>query len=209
MHLPDGSLSPPVWITGDALAAGALALSVRRAAGRLADRQVPLMGVLGAFVFAAQMINLPLPGGTSGHLIGGVLLAALLGPAVSSVVMFCVLLVQALLFQDGGLTVLGANFINMGLMGTWLGWAVYRGLAGGASGARRWLALFAAAWIAVEAGALATGLQLWLSGNAPLGPVLLAMGSVHALIGVIEGLITVAAVRFLVAARPELLEDVR
>jgi cobalt/nickel transport system permease protein len=206
MHLPDGSLSTPIWVAGDVLAACALGLTSRAATRRLTDRQVPLMGVLGAFVFAAQMINFPLPGGTSGHLIGGVLLAVLLGPAVSSVVMFCVLVIQALLFQDGGLTVLGPNFINMGLCGTLLGWVIFRAIAGKATGTRRYVAIFAAAWLAVEIGALLTALQLWLSGNAPLWPALVAMGSVHALVGVAEGLITVAAVRFLVAARPELLE---
>ena len=94
MHLPDGILSAPVWITGDVLAAGAVAVCSRKTADRLTDRQVPLMGVLGAFVFAAQMINFPVPGGTSGHLMGGVLLATLLGPAVATVVIFCVFLVQ-------------------------------------------------------------------------------------------------------------------
>ncbi len=206
MHLPDGSLSAPVWIAGDVLAVSAVAWASRSAARRLTDRQVPLMGVLGAFVFAAQMVNFPLPGGTSGHLVGAVLLAVLLGPAVSSVVMFCVLVVQALLFQDGGLTVLGPNFINMGLMGTLVGFLIFRALAGRSQGFRRYLAIFLACWISVEAGALSCGLQLWLSGHAPLGPVLVAMGSVHALIGVAEGLITVAAVRFLLAARPDLLE---
>ncbi len=206
MHLPDGSLSPPVWIAGDLVAAGALGWASRRAAKQLTDRQVPLMGVLGAFVFAAQMVNFPLPGGTSGHLVGGVLLAVLLGPAVSSVVIFCVLVIQALLFQDGGLTVLGPNFIAMGLMGTLIGWSVHRAIAGQATGARRYVAIFVAAWVAVEAGSLLIALGLWASGTAPLVPVLAAMGSVHALIGVAEGLITVAAVRFLVAARPELLE---
>jgi len=205
VHLPDGSLSPPVWIAGDVIAVGVVGWASRAAARRLTDRQVPLMGVLGAFVFAAQMVNFPVPGGTSGHLVGGVLLAVLLGPAVSSVVMFCVLLIQALLFQDGGLTVLGPNFIAMGMMGTLLGWAIYRALAGRGSGTRRYLAIFVAAWVAVEAGAVLVALGLWASGTAPLVPVLVAMGSVHALIGVAEGLISVAAVRFLVAARPELL----
>lgn len=206
MHLPDGSLSVPVWATADVIALGTLAWSARGAAKKLTDRQVPLMGVLGAFVFAAQMVNFPIPGGTSGHLIGGVLLAVVLGPGISSVVMFCVFLVQALLFQDGGLTVLGANFINMGLMGTIFGWMVYRAISGKSTGHRMYLAIFLAAWSAVELGSLLTGFELWLSGTAPLVPVLIAMGSVHALIGIGEGLISLAAVRFLLAARPDLLE---
>jgi len=208
VHLPDGILSPPVWIAGDLLAAGAVGVCAARVKGRLTESRVPLMGVMGAFVFAAQMINFPVPGGTSGHLLGGVLLAVLLGPAAASLVMFCVLLVQALLFQDGGLTVLGPNLINMGLVATLGGWALVRLLAGRANGLRRDLAIFAACWLTVVAGALLAGFEIWLSGHAPLGPVLLTMGGVHALIGIGEGLISVATVRFLVAARPELLEGV-
>ena len=208
MHLPDGILSAPVWIGAGAVTAGALALCVRRASRQLDEQRAPLMGVLGAFVFAAQMINFPVPGGTSGHLMGAVLLAVLLGPASASVVLFCVFLVQSLLFQDGGITALGANFINMGLVGSFGGWAVYRLLEGGGGQARRSLAAFVAAWAAVEAGALLAALQLWASGSAPLTPVLWTMGTVHAFIGIGEGLITVATLRFLSAAHPSLLESV-
>ncbi|MBN2498653.1 MAG: energy-coupling factor ABC transporter permease [Deltaproteobacteria bacterium] len=206
MHLPDGSLSVPVWVATDALAIGAVAVSARLSARKLGDRRAPLMGVMGAFVFAAQMVNFPLPGGTSGHLLGAVLLAVLLGPAVATLVMFCVLLVQALLFQDGGLTALGANLVNMGLCGSLGGFFVYRLVGGKRPGTRRDLAIVLACWLAVVAGALLAGLELWLSGTAPLGPVLLAMGTVHAVVGLVEGLITVAAVRLLAAARPGLLE---
>ncbi len=209
MHLPDGSLSIPVWASADALALGALTWASSKASKKLTDRQVPLMGVLGAFVFAAQMVNFPIPGGTSGHLIGAVLLTVILGPGVSSVVMFCVFLVQALLFQDGGITALGANFINMGLMGTILGWVIFRSISGKSTGLRMYIAIFLAAWCSVELGSLLTGLELWMSGTAPLVPVVVAMGSVHALIGIGEGLISIAAVRFLYAARPELLEGRR
>ncbi len=205
MHLPDGSLSVPIWVAGDVLAGCALAFSARRATGQLDDHRVVLMGVMGAFVFAAQMINFPLPGGTSGHMLGAVLLGVLLGPALSTVIMFCVLLVQSLLFQDGGLTVLGPNLINMGLVGCWGGWALVRlATRGKVSAWRRDVAVFMACWLAVEAGALLTGLSLWASGNAPLGPVLMTMGGVHALVGVVEGLVTVATLRFLWAARPDL-----
>lgn len=208
MHLPDGSLSPTVWLTGNAVAAGVLIVASKKAKNALSDRQVPLMGVLGAFVFAAQMINFPLPGGTSGHLIGAVLLTVLLGPAVSSLVMFCVLLVQALIFQDGGITVLGANFINMALCGTLLGWLLFRALNQGQTNPPRfYLAVFVACFLSVEIGALACALQLWCSDNAPLVPALIAMGSVHAVIGLAEGLITVATLRFLFAARPELIRE--
>ena len=206
MHLPDGSLSVPIWAAGDVLAGCALAISARRATRNLDDHRVVLMGVMGAFVFAAQMINFPLPGGTSGHLLGAVLLGVLLGPALSTVIMFCVFLVQSLLFQDGGLTVMGPNLINMGLIGCWGGWALVRlATRGKAPAWRRDLAIVVAAWLAVEMGALLTGLELWASGNAPLGPVLLTMGGVHALVGVVEGLVTLATLRFLWSARPDLL----
>jgi cobalt/nickel transport system permease protein len=207
LHIPDGILSPQVWIAGDVLAAGALAICVRRASRRLSDRQVPLMGVMGAFVFAAQMVNFPVPGGTSGHLLGGVLLAALLGPATAGVVLFCVFLVQALLFQDGGLTALGLNFINMGLVGCFGGFYSMRAFAGRSRGLRRDVAVFVACWLSVVIGAGLASCELWLSGSAPLGPILIAMGGVHALIGIGEGLITVATLRFLLAARPDLLES--
>lgn len=208
MHLPDGILSTPVWIAGDLVAAGAIAVCAARVSGQLTERKVPLMGVMGAFVFAAQMVNFPIPGGTSGHLLGGVLLAVLLGPAAASLVMFCVLMVQALLFQDGGITMLGPNLINMGLVATLGGWAVVRAFAGGGNGLRRYIVIFVACWLTVVAGAVLAAFQIWLSGHAPLGPILLTMGGVHALIGIGEGLITVATVRFLLAARPELLEGV-
>lgn len=207
MHIPDGLLSAPVWIAGDAVAVVALAGCVRAAERQLSDRQVPLMGVMGAFVFAAQMVNFPIPGATSGHLLGAVLLAVLLGPAVASVVMFCVLLVQALLFQDGGITVLGVNFINMGLLGAFIAKLL---VPSGRVSARPWRhygLVFLAAWMAVEAGAVLCALELWLSGRLPLAPALAAMGTVHALIGVGEGLLTVAALRLLYAARPHLGES--
>jgi cobalt/nickel transport system permease protein len=207
MHLPDGILSPPVWIAGDIIAAGALTVCAQRASKQLTDRRVPLMGVLGAFVFAAQMINFPVPGGTSGHLMGGVLLAVLLGPASASVVLFCVFLVQALLFQDGGITVLGPNMINMGLVGAFGGWAVFRLIAGKNKSTRMYLGIFVACWASVVVGSLLAAAQLWLSGSAPFGPIMAAMGGVHALIGIGEGLITVMTVRFLANARPELLES--
>src|SRR3974377_373558 len=113
MHIPDGFLSPPVWATLDVLSLPAAALVARRAQRDSEDRKIPLMGVMGAFVFAAQMINFPIPLGTSGHLVGGALLTIVLGPAAASVVMMAILALQALVFQDGGIMALGANVINM------------------------------------------------------------------------------------------------
>ncbi|RME23655.1 MAG: cobalamin biosynthesis protein CbiM [Deltaproteobacteria bacterium] len=185
----------------DVGAAAALAAAVRKAEERLSGRQVPLMGVMAAFVFAAQMVNFPIPGGTSGHLLGAVLLSVMLGPPVAAVVMFCVLLVQALLFQDGGITALGANFINMALVGVLAGGAVAK-----VNGLLRtdWMrsaAVFLSCWLSVVAGAVLYALELWLSGKAPLGPVVVTMASVHALIGLGEGALTIAAMAVLRSAR--------
>lgn len=207
MHIPDGGfLSLPVALATNALAVGALAVSARRARRELEDRAVPLMGVMGAFVFAAQMINLPIPGGTSGHLMGGTLLAIALGPWVASLVMAAVLLLQALLFADGGLLVFGANFLNMGLAGTWVGWALYRAarsLVPGRVGIL--VGAGVASWLALMIGAGLTGLQIGLSGTAPLVSVTLAMLAVHAIIGLIEAALTLTVARYLLATRPELL----
>jgi cobalt/nickel transport system permease protein len=199
LHIPDGILTAPVWAATDVAAAAGLILAARRSAAYLEQSRVPLLGVMGAFVFAAQMVNFPVPGSSSGHLLGGVLLSVLLGPANAAVVMFCVLVVQALVFQDGGVAALGANFINMGLLGSFWGWLALGVSA--RSGARLGqVVIFLAGWLAVLSGALLAALELAISGRVPLGPALLAMGSVHALIGLGEGALTLAALRFLKAA---------
>lgn len=172
------------------------------------DRMVPLMGVLSAFVFAAQMINFPVMGGTSGHLLGGVLAAALLGPWAGATVIACVLIFQCLVFQDGGLTALGANIFNMALMGTVGGYFLYRlvtKLWGGPKGVA--IGAAAAAWFSVVAAASLCALELALSGTSPLGLVLPAMIVVHAVIGIGEGVITGLIVGFIVKTRPDLIYD--
>ena len=207
MHIPDGGfLSVPVYMATNALAVGALAVSARQARKQLEDRAVPLMGVMGAFIFAAQMINLPVPGGTSGHLLGGTLLAIALGPWIGSLVMASVLLLQALLFGDGGLLVFGANFLNMGLVGTWGGYAVYRAVRALVPGrVGLYVGAAVAAWLAMVAGAALAGVEIGLSRTAPLATVTGAMVAVHAVIGLIEAGVTVAVVRYLAATRPDLL----
>src|SRR2546428_5455811 len=117
MHIPDGFLSAPVWATLDIAAIPAAAYMVREAQREFEEKRVPLLGVMGAFVFAAQMINFPVGGGTSGHLVGGALLSYVLGPAAASVVMMAILSIQALVFQDGGILALGANILNMAVVG--------------------------------------------------------------------------------------------
>jgi cobalt/nickel transport system permease protein len=164
------------------------------------------MGVMAAFIFAAQMINFPVAGGTSGHLLGGALAAITLGPWGAMLVMASVIGVQALLLQDGGLVVMGANIFNMGLLTVLIGYGVYRSVLGRSRGVRLAVA-GVAAWLSVMAGALSTSLQLWLSGTSSLGVVVPAMLGIHALIGVGEALITVAALAFIMQTRPDLLES--
>ncbi len=205
MHIPDGFLSPGVAVFCWVLSALLLWVAARRTRRTLGERQVPLMGVMAAFIFAAQMINFPVAGGTSGHLLGGVLAAVMLGPWAGMLVMASVIGVQALLFQDGGLLVMGANIFNMGILTALIGYGLYRGVLGRSR--RVQLSVIGlAAWLSVLAGALATSLELWLSGTSPLRVVLPAMLGVHALIGIGEALITVGAVTFVSRARPDVLE---
>jgi len=207
MHIPDGFLTPQVWIPMAAVSAGALAYSSYRASRSLSDMAIPLMGVMGAFVFAAQMIQFPVLAGTSGHLMGGVLLTALLGPYASVVVMTCVLFIQWLLFQDGGLTALGANIFNMGVISALLGGVLIK-LARRRSENTGWLyfsAVCASAWLATLLSAAAAASQLALSEVAAFVPVFTAMVGVHALIGIGEALITVLVLRFIKGIRPDLL----
>ena len=205
LHIPDGFLSLAVSIVSWLLTLLVLNIAVRRTE-MLDEKQVPLMGVMAAFIFAAQMINFPVAGGTSGHLLGGALAAIMLGPWAGMLVMTAVVAVQGLLFQDGGLLVMGANILNMGLVTAAIGFGLYKA----AEGRQRVLKLGAAglgAWLSVMAGALFTALQLWLSGTARLDIVMPAMLSVHALIGIGEALITVAALSFIIRTRPDLLDE--
>jgi cobalt/nickel transport system permease protein len=210
LHIPDGFLSPSVslftWVVSVALIAGAL----NRVQAEFKDRTVPLMGVCAAFIFAAQMINFPIPGGTSGHLLGGTLAGILLGPWAGSLVMTVVFIVQGVLFQDGGLTVLGANVFNMGLIGTFGGYYLYKVLRI-AFGFHSWrgmaMATATSAWVAVVVAALVTAVQLGWSGTVPMTVALVAMLGWHILIGIGEALITLVAVSYIWRTRPDLLYD--
>jgi cobalt/nickel transport system permease protein len=208
LHAPDGFLTVPIALIMWALTAVVLAVAVRRTERTLDERMIPLMGVMAAFIFAAQMFNFQVVGGTSGHLLGGVLAAVLLGPWAGTLVMACVVAVQALVFQDGGLVVLGANIFNMGIVGTLGGYAVYRALCGVLGGEERARipAAGIAAWVSVVAGAASMTIQLVLSGTTPLELALPAMLGVHALIGVGEALITMAALGFIAVTRKDLFQ---
>jgi cobalt/nickel transport system permease protein len=208
MHIPDGFVNIPVAAVTYAASGGSLAYAVRRTNEELGEKQVPLMGVMGAFIFAAQMLNFPVAGGTSGHLIGGALAAILLGPWAGMLIMASVLIVQALIFQDGGLVALGANVFNMGVVACLVGHYVFtwlkRLLGEGTQGAV--ISGFAAAWTSVVTAAIVCALELAISGTSALAVVLPAMTLVHVLIGVGEGLITVAVLAFLAATRRDLLQ---
>ncbi len=210
LHIPDGFLNLPVLLITWALAIALIAMSLNRAQAEYQERAVPLMGVCAAFIFAAQMINFPIPGGTSGHLLGGTLAGALLGPWAGSLVMVAVFIVQAVVFQDGGLTALGANIFNMGLIGTFGGYYLYRTirfavgrdtLQGVVAGAA------VAAWTSVVVSSIICAIQLALSGTVPLTVALAAMASWHVLIGIGEALITVVALSFVWRTRPDLFYD--
>lgn len=206
LHIPENFLSLAVSVVCWLITASVLSVAISRTNQSLGERQVPLMGVMAAFIFAAQMINFPVIGGTSGHLLGGVLAAITLGPWAGMLVMTAVIAVQALLFQDGGLLVMGANIMNMGLITVAIGYGLYRGVSGG-NNTLKLLIAGIAAWLSVMAGALFTSLELWLSGYAKLQIVIPAMLSVHALIGIGEALITVAALAFILQSRPDLLGE--
>jgi cobalt/nickel transport system permease protein len=207
MHIPDGFLSVPVAVVGWLITAVIVGLALRQTREQLGERQIPLMGILAAFIFAAQMINFPVAGGTSGHLIGGTLAAILLGPWAAVPVMTSVVAVQALLFQDGGLLALGFNVFNMGILAPFVGYAVYDVVRKTLGSAQHALLVGAAvgAWVSVELAATAASLQLAVSGTSPLDVALPAMAGVHALIGIGEALITVGALAFIRQARPDLL----
>jgi len=206
MHIPDGFLSLPVSAASGALSLGGLSLAVSRVQKKFQDRTIPLMGVMAAFIFAAQMFNFPIAGGTSGHLLGGVLAAVVVGPFAATVVLTCVLIVQCLLFQDGGLLALGANILNMGIIGTWTGWALFvvvKKILPKSLGMKT--GVFVGAWLSVVIAAAAAAIQLGLSGTASMSVVLVAMISVHAIIGIAEGTITVLIISFLEKVKPELI----
>lgn len=206
LHLPDGFLNVPLALLCWAVTVVFLAVAVRRTESTFGERQIPLMGIMAAFIFAAQMINFPVAGGTSGHLLGGAFAAIVLGPWAGMLVMTAVVSVQALMFQDGGLFVMGANILNMGLLTALIGYGLYRGVIGRGKTTKLAVAGIAA-WMSVVAGALATGLQLWLSGTVRLDIVMPTMLGVHALIGIGEALITVAALVFILRTRPDLLQE--
>jgi len=208
MHIPDGFLNIATYATTIAVSAGAVAYAVKRVNKKLEDKQIPLLGVTAAFIFAAQMLNFPIIGGTSGHLVGAALAAILLGPWAAMLIMTCVLAVQCLIFQDGGLLALGANVLNMGIIATFVGYYLYRGVSCLIGGDRKGMLVgaFVGAWSGVFLGAVACAIELWASGTSPLKVAIPAMAGWHALIGIGEGFITTAVLNLVLATRKDILE---
>jgi cobalt/nickel transport system permease protein len=199
MHIPDGFLSTPVWAAFSAVSLPAVGVLTRRAQSNLEESKVPLMGVMGAFVFAAQMINFPVGAGTSAHLLGSALLAYTLGPAAAAVVMTAILVIQALVFQDGGILALGANIFNMALAGVLAAYLPYRWWG---RGRLRRVAIFLGGTLAVAAGALLAIAELLLSG-VPMPRAILGLSLGLFLVNaLIEGGITLAVVEALERMNP-------
>ena len=212
MHMADALLSPAVGATFWAGTIGTIGYASKKLSDHPDDRKIPLMGVLGAFIFAAQMINFTIPGtGSSGHLGGGMILAVLLGPHAAFLVMSSVLTVQALFFADGGLLALGCNIWNLGVYPCFVAYPlVYRPLAGDGRSARSNLAAsLAGGIVGLQLGAFSVVLQTLLSGKTalPFPTFLLMMQPIHLAIGIVEGFVTAGVVNYVLAARPEILDS--
>lgn len=213
MHAPDGFIDGPTSLAMGVVAAGGVGLSLRYAGRQLEERQVPLAGLTSAFVFAVQMLNFPVASGTSGHLLGGVLAAVLVGPWAGALCVTVVVAVQALLFADGGLTALGLNTVNMALVTALGGYAVFAGLRRVLPRTRSGVVVASgtAAGIGVVLSSIAFSLEYAVggSGGADAGSVAASMVAVHVLIGIGEGIITALTVSAVLASRPDLVWGAR
>ncbi|MYQ77495.1 MULTISPECIES: energy-coupling factor ABC transporter permease [unclassified Streptomyces] len=213
MHVPDGFINAPVSAVAGVVAAGAVAVSLRGARRELNERTAPLAGLVAAFIFAVQMLNFPVAAGTSGHLLGGALAAILVGPYTGVLCISVVLLMQGILFADGGLTALGVNVLDMGVVTTVVAYALFRGLVGVLPRTRRSMtaASFVAALVSVPAAACAFTLMYWIGGTTdiPIGKVFTAMVGVHVLIGIGEAVITALTVGAVLAVRPDLVHGAK
>ncbi len=210
MHMADALISPAVGGALWGMAGGGIAFCARKVAQTPRDNLVPMMGVLGAFIFAAQMINFSIPGtGSSGHLGGGLILAVLLGPHAAFITLASVLTVQALFFADGGLLALGCNIINLGFFPAFVAYPlIYRPIARGQyATTRAWVAALLAAIAGLQLGAFSVVAETKISGisELPFGTFLLVMLPIHLAIGIVEGLATASVVSFVARARPEAL----
>jgi cobalt/nickel transport system permease protein len=213
MHIPDGFIDGPTSLVAGLIAVGVIAFSLRMTAKTLDEREVPVVGLVAAFVFALQLLNFPVANGTSGHLLGGVLAAVLVGPYAGALAVTVVLVVQGLLFADGGLSALGLNVINMAFVGAFAGYGVFlvaRRLLGRSPASVATAAGIAAVAAPVLA-AVAFTVEYAIGGNdaVSIGAVAASMIGVHVLIGIGEGIITAIAVGAVMATRPDLVYGAR
>ena len=208
MHIPDGFLSGLVLAVCWGISLIVIVVAFIRVKRDMDERKVPLMGVMAAAIFAGQMLNFPVAGGTSGHLLGAALAMILLGPWAAVLVMTIVVSAQALIFQDGGVAALGANLFNMAVIGVFVSYTVYRAVQRLSKGAKWGIFVggFLAAWTSIFIASLAAALELAFSGTSPANIAVPAMALVHSVIGIGEGLITVGALALIYAVRPELLK---
>ncbi|MDI6720250.1 MAG: cobalt transporter CbiM [Methanomicrobiales archaeon] len=206
MHIPDAFIpigqAAVYWVAALVF----IALSLRWAKREMSEDKVPLVAVLAAGIFAIQAMNIPIPWGTSGHMAGAALAAIVLGsPFAGIFILTLVLIVQGVFFGDGGITVMGANILNMGVVGGFVGYYTYHGL--NRLIRNPYASAFAAGWAALFLAAILTAIELALAGTFPLVLGLASMGLYHAVIGLVEGGITVAALYLISAARPDILKD--
>ncbi|OFW56357.1 MAG: cobalamin biosynthesis protein CbiM [Candidatus Solincola sediminis] len=209
MHIPDGFLNSGVSIATGVVAAGAIGIGMVKARDELDEKSVPLLALCTAFVFAAQMLNFPVAGGTSGHFLGAVLAVVLLGPWLGSLVIGLVLLVQCLGFADGGISALGANAFNMAVVGGIFGYYIFYLLKRLLPRDKKFFLLSAggAAWLSVVLASGACAVELAISGTTPLSVTLPTMLGIHAVIGVGEAVITTLVLAIVLAARPDLIRS--
>ncbi len=207
MHIPDGFMNGPVNTAGAVVSVVAVSTALARAKNTLEEKQVPLLGVTAAFIFAAQMLNFPVAAGTSGHFLGAALAVVLLGAFNGMIAMTLVVTLQCLLFGDGGLTALGTNVFNMAVLGCLGAWGLLRVLRSSLPKGRVGflLSIGLSAWASIVLASSACALELAFSGTSPLGAALPAMAGTHAVIGIGEALITTAVISAVLSARPDLL----
>jgi cobalt/nickel transport system permease protein len=207
MHVPDGFFNAATSVGAGVVSAGTIAVSLKKAAAQLTERLVPLTGLVAAFIFVLQMLNFPVANGTSGHLLGGALAAVLVGPWIGCVCIAVVLLVQGLLFADGGLTAYGLNVLLIAIIPTFIAWGVFKAARSFLPATRGSVvaASSVGALVSVPVAAAAFAVLFAAGGSVDLsfGSVLAAMVGVHVLIGVGEAVITGAVVSAVVAARPD------
>ena len=206
MHIPDGFIDLKTAVSTGVISAGGLAAAIYKVKSYFKARVIALMGIISALIFALQMLNFTIPGGTSGHLLGGALAAIVLGPHAGAIVIAVVLIVQAFVFMDGGVTALGANIFNMAIIGVYGSYLIYWLICKiSKSKGVFFTAVALASWISVVIASFFAALELGISGTYALGVTLKAMVGVHMIIGIGEAVITVAIIAFINKIRPDLI----